>query len=135
MRQLAGTTSLNHVIGANTLYHAEYIRHYTGISPLLLPVILIDAVGDLSWNQTRDEFLLNSHGNPAPGKQGIVLHSPVSGGYELKDLTHYAGVVVFPYSITNGKVVEQYAMNIQMFVPTAEFAQSMVNDRTATYAP
>merc|ERR1711871_188452 len=37
--------------------------------------------------------------------------------------------------ITNGKVVEQYAMNIPLFAPSVEFAKTMINDRTATYRP
>ena len=135
LRQLAGAPSHNHVLGANTLYHAEYIRHYTGIAPILLPVTLIDAVGHISWTQTKKAFLLNSKSIRPDRKhsRGIRLVKP--SHYELRDLAQYAGVVVLPYSITNAKAVEQYAMNIPMFVPSVEFAQNMVIDRTATYGP
>ena len=42
-----------------------------------------------------------------------------------------------PYSITNTKSLEQYEMNIPMFVPTPTFALELglFDDRTATYDP
>jgi len=135
IRQLAFDKKFNHIIGGNTLYHTEYIRHYTGLSPLYLPATLISAVDGLTWTKQRNEFLWNSHEMPPSNPAIKLVKAGHEGRYELADLTKYAGVVVWPYSITNGKSVEQYAMNIPMFAPTAEFAKTLINDRTATYGP
>ena len=140
IRTLAFNKTLNHIIGGNTLYHSEYIRHYTGLTPLYLPATLISALGGISWSGGRTEFLINSNTPipkpPADKNKTIAIVEPThEGRYELSGLAKYAGVVVVPYSITNGKSVEQYAMNIPMFAPTVEFAKTMINDRTATYDP
>lgn len=42
--------------------------------------------------------------------------------YELTDLTKFKAVVMVPYSVTNSKGVEQYAMNMPMFVPSPALA-------------
>ena len=135
IESLAHDRKQRHVIGGNTLYHLEYIRHYTGLNPIYLPATLISAVNGISWHQNRSEFLLNSHMQPPANEKIKLVAQDAIGQYELTDLAKYAGVVYIPYSITNGKSAEQYAMNIPMFAPTIRFARSMINDRTATYDP
>jgi len=135
IRRLASDAISNHIIGANTLYHLEYIRHFTGIEPIYLPATMISAINGLTYSQQRPEFLWNSHEIPPAHPSIKLVRASHRGRYELVDLTKYMGVVLFPYSITNGKSAEQYAMNIPMFAPTVEFAKTIINDRTATYWP
>jgi len=140
LRFLASSGDERHVIGAQNIYDMEYVRHYTGIHPIYLPPTLFDALAGLTWKQNRQDFIWIGNKEfsiPAP-----LVHSKYrflkpnhAGHYELKDLTAYAGAVVFPYSISAGKVMEMYGMNIPIFAPSVELAKSMVNDRTATYMP
>jgi hypothetical protein len=140
VRFLASEAAERHVIGAAYVYDMEYVRHYTNVNPIYLPQTLVDALGGLSWNQTKPDFLwIGNKEMQIPHELTTskyrFLKGNHDGRYELKDLTAYAGVVVFPYSISAGKVLEHYSLNIPMFVPSVEFAKTMVNDRTATYMP
>ena len=138
--ELARDTNFPHVIGGNTLYHNEYIRHYTGINPIFLPVTLLDAFDEFPnrWSQSHHEFLWNSARSVKPPNFNDtfrLVEPHHEGSYTMLDLTKYAGVVIHPYSITNGKIVEQYALEIPMFAPTPEFSKHLINDRTATNNP
>ena len=141
LRYLASAGDERHVIGAQNIYDVEYVRHYTGIHPVYLPPTLYDALAGLTWKQTRAEFTWIGNMEfpiPAPlvnSKKYKFLKPNHAGHYDLKDLTGYAGAVLFPYSISAGKVMEQYGMNIPIFAPSVELAKTMVNDRTATYMP
>lgn len=57
------------------------------------------------------------------------------GRYETNNLGKFKAVVYLPYSVTNGKIVEQRALNLPIFVPSPSFWVDFVNDRTATYTP
>jgi len=102
-----------HVIGGMNLYDMEYVRHYTDIHPIYLPATLSDALAGLTWTETRHDFIwIGNKEFPVPAP---LIHSKYkflkpnhAGHYELKDLTAYAGAVVFPYSISAGKVMEMY---------------------------
>lgn len=140
LKLLAVDVNHRHVIGASTLYDAEYIRHYTGLSPILLPATLLDAVGGLSWTPSKSIFLWNGNAMPE------IYETFKESGVEFKlgpqftyTMTQYAGVVVVPYSITNARSVEQYAMKIPMFVPSIQFAKNLggtvFHDRTVAWEP
>ena len=131
-----------HILGPQTLYDVEYMRHYTGINPIFLPTTLIDAVGVRGrrmWNENRKIFLWNAHlHRGVPGeltslaKTSGHTYAAAPRNYRMEDLALYAGVVYLPYSVTNGKIVEQYAMSVPLFVPSVEFAMAldMFDDRT-----
>eukprot|EP00536_Pseudo-nitzschia_multiseries_P014554 jgi/Psemu1/39153/gm1.39153_g len=141
IRDLASDKEYPHIIGAYTVYHLEYIRHYTGLNPIFLPVTLLDALKGMPerWSQSRPEFLFNAEPNAyptPPSRDGFTLINPKSmNGYEMADLTKYAGVVLYPYSISSGKFIEQYALEMPIFAPTPKLAATMLFDRTSTYWP
>ena len=139
-----------HIIGPSTIYDVEYIRHYTGVRPIYLGSSFFDVLAGAEWTGERPEILWNAHLEPedfpaliraakitkAPwsGKPFQFVPPSHEGRYETRELTAYKAVVVFPYSVTNMKVVEQYAMALPMFVPDINFMQTawMFNDRTAS---
>ncbi len=95
------------------LYDMEYIRHYTDVHPIYLPATLFDALAGLTWKEARRDFIWI--GNKEFSVPASLVHSKYrflkpnhAGHYELEDLTTYAGAVLFPYSISAGKVMEMY---------------------------
>ena len=173
-----------HVLASSSVYDGEYIRHYTGVSPVLLSCGLDDAIGpDISWAGSHSAILWNSYHDLPPeltrllpaskapwtGEALDFVRMKVEGGldvrttggkkvelashrtraappamegkkrtsirYELSDLAEFKAVVVLPYSITNSKLVEQYAMNMPIFVPSPALGLPFVNDRTTVYDP
>ena len=140
VRELASAFSKRHIIGAMILYDVEYLRHYTGVNPILLPATLLGALGHLVWTPlSKTRFLWNTF-RPVPeilrnDTQFEFVPMGVPSPHTFKELAGHAGVVVEAYSITNAKVVEAYAMAIPIFAPSLAFAQNMITDRTATYDP
>ena len=149
-----------HVLASSNVYDGEYMRHYTGVNPILLGCGLEDAIGpNISWVGSRREILWNSYhplppelrellpGSQAPwdGKSfdfvkqladGLRFpHASSSVRLKMADLAEFKAVVALPYSITNFKVVEQYAMNMPLFVPSPALGASFVVDRTAVHGP
>lgn len=129
-----------HIVAPGYLHDVEYVRHYTGIQPLFLPVSLIEVLPkdpSMSYQGTKSEFIWNAYGSVP--KQLVdsshVFWKPK--GYQLSDFLQYKGVVHLPYSITNMKILEQYELNLPIFAPTPTFAiqSGMFNDRTATFGP
>mmetsp|Transcript_58109 Transcript_58109/g.160798 ORF Transcript_58109/g.160798 Transcript_58109/m.160798 type:complete len:426 (-) Transcript_58109:1476-2753(-) len=143
VRNLASDRAHPHIVGPQTLYDVEYVRHFTGVNPIFLPATLFDALrGEWyrSWTGSRPQFLWNAANEvpPPPALRNSrfeFVRAVWKGRYETRDLAEYQAIVYWPYSVSNGKIVEQYAMNIPMFVPTAEFAKVVYKDRTQSYDP
>eukprot|EP00449_Zooxanthella_nutricula_P035546 CAMPEP_0198619872 /NCGR_PEP_ID=MMETSP1462-20131121/161607_1 /TAXON_ID=1333877 /ORGANISM="Brandtodinium nutriculum, Strain RCC3387" /LENGTH=218 /DNA_ID=CAMNT_0044351671 /DNA_START=856 /DNA_END=1509 /DNA_ORIENTATION=+ len=127
------SVSRRHIVGAKSLYHWEYIRHYTGILPVFLPATLLDALRGISYSPSRPEFIWRSHRSLPPGAPPNLI-KPQRYNH-VSELTAYRGAVVLPYSVNSGKVVELYAMNIPLFLPTIRFGKQFMNDRTAVGRP
>eukprot|EP00929_Paragymnodinium_shiwhaense_P049017 TRINITY_DN24740_c0_g1_i7.p1 TRINITY_DN24740_c0_g1~~TRINITY_DN24740_c0_g1_i7.p1 ORF type:complete len:911 (-),score=61.87 TRINITY_DN24740_c0_g1_i7:760-3492(-) len=118
-----GNDSPFHAIGAYSVYDVEYIRHYTGVNPLYIAGHALDYVGKASWSTDRSlngGLLLNHKGLPGPyaslgSRRGVFADAKhkvraLKGSYNMADLAGYAAVVHFPYSVLNGKLVEQYSI-------------------------
>lgn len=128
-----------HIIGPGYIHDVEYVRHYSGINSIYLPFSLLEVIS-ASYSGSKPEILYN--GNLKPPHELTIqtdfeFVDPTSIRYELEDLAKYRAALVLPYSITNTKSLEQYEMNIPLFVPTQEFAVDLglFDDRTATYTP
>jgi len=122
------------VVGGNNRYDVEYIKHFTGIEPQLLPSFC----GYIS-----DKY--------APSKSGFLLAPVHHAGfgttfmseyqtrcksvnctaeliplrkkyphYRYSDLTAHAGIVYVPYQVSVMSLFEQYRMNIPLFFPSLE---------------
>eukprot|EP00656_Telonema_subtile_P035460 TRINITY_DN39436_c0_g1_i2.p1 TRINITY_DN39436_c0_g1~~TRINITY_DN39436_c0_g1_i2.p1 ORF type:complete len:510 (+),score=46.32 TRINITY_DN39436_c0_g1_i2:53-1582(+) len=143
-----------HIIGPGHLHEVEFLRHYTGIRPIYLPVSLFGVLQGITWSGSRREIIWNGDQSlimrdPELGKENLAatparglpfnfVDAKHEGWYETPKLATYTAVVYMPYSISNYKIVEQYTMNIPIFTPTPEFAardKSLYNDRTSTYEP
>jgi hypothetical protein len=126
-----------HIIAPGYVHDVEYIRHYTGIRPIYLPFSLLNLLPTNKYTgENKNAFIWNGAIHP-PNQLTANYQMTTPTKYELSDLLKYRGAIVTPYSITNTKSLEQYEMNIPMFVPTPGFAieLGLFDDRTATYSP
>ena len=127
-----------HIIAPGYVHDVEYIRHYTNIRSLYLPYSLLNVLPKQPYAGTlNNTYLWNAHINVPNQLRQSNYKFVKPRAYELVDWLQYKAVIVSPYSITNTKSLEQYEMNIPLFVPTPEFALELglFDDRTATYTP
>jgi len=129
-----------HIIAPGYVHDVEYVRHYTGIRPLYLPFSLLNVLPQSlqgkEYNGENGMFIWNAQKFRVPSELANYTMI-VPKNYELSDLLKYRAAIVLPYSITNTKSLEQYEMNIPLFVPSPNFALELglFHDRTATYGP
>ena len=134
-------------VAAGGRYDQEYIRYYTGLDPILLPVnSLWYAFNVTNFTQAKIEILvgplqLRSHPLITKMKEAAVeLNSSFQfstvkslyGNYQLQQIANHRAVVLFPYAVLSYGITELYAMGIPMFVPSIDFIVQLklVRDRT-----
>ena len=138
-------------IGANNFYDVQYIRHFTGITPELVPSYC-GYVTNETYIPDRKEFLLATV-KPIPLQDeflanltgaikmlGVQLEvypiRSLYGRYRFSDLVHHPGIIFLPYQVSLMSLFEQYRMNIPVFFPTLELLskwhleRNVVNERT-----
>jgi len=115
-----------HVIAAHYLYDIEYIYHYTGIYPILLPALQLDSINDI-YSGKNGKLFINGHVKPKEliellSNKFEFIHSDNYFGYNYKTISEMKAVIYLPYSISNYKFIDHYAMSIPIFSPTPRFA-------------
>jgi len=118
-------------------YDTEYIKYYTGITPIELYVTCFHIPSSISYKPVRKEILISPvHAtNLAPFSSVFDMNFKANTlGYDLKfftvksiyknykyeDLVNHKATVLFPYSVFSISMIEMYEMNIPMFVPSKE---------------
>jgi len=136
LQNMANSVIPKHVIGAHYLYDVEYIRHYTGISAILLPATQLDSI-DAKYTGTNELILVNSHIKPKDLIQTLkgsfdLIFSDYLGHHSYKFISQMKAVIYLPYSISNYKFIDHYAMQIPIFSPSPRFAIELhlYDDRT-----
>jgi hypothetical protein len=113
-------------------YDTEYIRHYTGITPIQLEVACFHLPRDLIYKPTRKEILISPvHASSVLPFASVAQMNSMAGGelkfsnvkdlypkYTYYDLMNHSACVLFPYSVFAISMIELYESNIPMFVPT-----------------
>lgn len=125
------------VVGANNRYDQEYIRYFTGIDARILPSLCVYTAA--VYRPTRPGFLLAMR--PREYKKskkfpqyfidkftaactllGVdVQLNPIRKlyvNYEYKDLASHRGIVHLPYQASVMAMLEQYRMNVPLFLPS-----------------
>ena len=124
IRVLASGTDPKHTIAAQNKYDLEYMKHYTGVSPVPLfsysglymgangysytpggKEVLVFNFWQDSLSQVSSRFVLKSASKP---DSHLVLDNAA---------THPA-VVFFPNSVSSYQFVELYSLSIPLFVPS-----------------
>ena len=134
-------------IAAGGRYDQEYIKYYTGVDAILLPVnSLWYAFNVTNFTQNRSEILvgpLQYQNHPLIRNMtdaAIVRNSSfrfstsktLYNHYSLQQITDHRAIVLLPYAVLSYGITELYALGIPIFVPTIEFLVQLelVTDRT-----
>lgn len=116
-------------------YDTEYIKHYTGITPIELYVSCCHIPSSISYIPIRKEILISpvhassvkpftsiEHMNEMATQMGYSLTfsavKSIYPNYKYSDLTNHRATVLFPYSAFSISMIELYELNIPMFVPS-----------------
>ena len=134
-------------VAAGGRYDQEYIKYYTGLDAIFLPVNSLWYAGNATkFTQNRTEILvgpLQHHSHPLITNMtsaAVALNTSfrfstvksLYGNYELQQIANHRAVVLFPYAVLSYGITELYALGIPMFVPSIEFIfkLKLVYDRT-----
>lgn len=136
IRNMVKSIVPRHVIGAHYLYDIEYIKYYTGVTPILLPATQLDSIG-VKYIGNKETIFINGHAKPPELFQLLssdfkTIHSDEYRNYNYKTISEMKAVIYLPYSISNYKFIDHYAMGIPIFSPSPQFAVELklYNDRT-----
>jgi hypothetical protein len=120
------------VVAANNLFDVEYMRYFTGLTPRLLPSRC--AYTGTSYNPTRPGFLLGLRRdwkfreffirklNAACLSLNVTVRLASTRDlyprYHWSDLASHRGIVPLPSQASMMGILEQYRMNIPLFLPS-----------------
>uniref|UniRef100_A0A6C0AJ98 Glycosyltransferase n=1 Tax=viral metagenome TaxID=1070528 RepID=A0A6C0AJ98_9ZZZZ len=127
-------------------YDAEYIKHYTGITPHALDVACFHLPRTLAYRPTRKEILISpvhaqcvlpfsslEHMNSMALQDGSDLvfsrAHHLYGNFKYEDLVNHPACVLFPYSAFSISMIEMYELNIPMFVPSPSILTEMTGPK------
>jgi hypothetical protein len=136
-----------HFIAAGGRYDQEYIKYYTGLDAILLPVnSLWYAFNVTRFTQSRAEILvgpLQNRKHPLIANMtqtAAALNSSFQfatakslyGHYQLQQIANHRAVILLPYAVLSYGITELYALGIPIFVPSIDFIVhlKLVRDRT-----
>lgn len=122
------------IIAANNQYDAQYMRYYTGLTPRLLPSRC--GYTRATYNPTRSGYLLglrrdsefrdffidsiNSACKAMNVSVQLASIRDLYPTYKWKDLAAHRGIVPLPCQPSMIGIIEQYRMNIPLFLPSKE---------------
>ena len=129
-----------HVIGAVSHYHREYIRYFTGLTVDYLPALSLYTNASYAPSPTRRSFLLLAQKvgfvnqelgdlwesafarayDRLPRRSLRFILDPLRmryPAYEFADLAVHRGVVHVPYHVSTMSIFEHYRMSIPLFFP------------------
>ena len=131
--------SLNKLIlGAESKYDLEYLRHYTGLRPLPLYNFAGVYTAGNPYSPTRDEIIMFGGGgqnvkeiakqmSDAVKSVKVVHIRTLYPHYSLLDLVKHRAVVFVPYAVMTYKITELYSLNIPMIVPSIKYYRTILH--------
>lgn len=137
---LASMDNPQHIVAAESMYDAEYLRHYTGIIPLPLFSFsgFYTQVPGNEYSPTHNEILVFNFWEDSikTSTSKFVLKNvrELYPTYSLANLASHRAIVFFPYSVMSYKFTELYSLSIPLFLPSMQLmrAKRFVNlDRTS----
>jgi hypothetical protein len=122
---------------AMSKYDSEYLFHFTGLKATKLYAYGGFYAKNVRYNPIKSEILVgptNSLGRLAKKlldelkKLSLNQSGPkfnhireLYKRYELQDLANHRAIVIFPYAVMSYSIVDFYASNLPIFVPSMEF--------------
>ena len=127
-----------HVVAAGTVFDAQYVNYFTGLTPVVLDMSALGyaprfAEGGLAHTMKRPEILVGPlHlGNfkqvawfftkdyRERSKFKFATASGLYGHYRLADLMQHRAMVIMPYSVASIGLNEVHALGLPIFAPSA----------------
>ena len=140
LHMLASMDKPKHVIAAESMYDLEYLRHYTGISPLPLYSYsgFYSQLPGNEYSPKREEILVFNHWEDgiAGSTSKFVLKEirQVYPRFTFANLASHRAIVFFPYSVMSYKFTELYSLSIPLFLPSMQLMRArrfVSSDRTS----
>jgi len=135
LNALVSMDNPKHIIGAESAYDREYLRHYTGLDPLPLYSFSGFYTANNTYAPKRHEILAFGTWDDRLATKITKFHiHPVHRlyqRYQLSDLVNHPAVVFLPYSVMSYKLTEIYSLCIPLFMPSMTFIRNV--RRTVTY--
>ncbi len=124
------------IVATTNTYDAEYMRHFTQVSPTILPYPC-QYIRHLYSTPTNEQFLLFPVAKAfkkyfmeqlffhlQQGHFNVSIRdfkgTPTRNTITLKDTVNYQGVILIPNDASSLAMTEIYRMNIPLFVPTIQ---------------
>ncbi|CAF1288151.1 unnamed protein product [Adineta steineri] len=124
------------IVAANNLYDAEYIRYFTGITPIIIPSLcdytnvtyapIIKKpflIATMYVDKFRFQFMRNLKSSLKRSNTSITvgyLRDIYKERYEYSDIASHPGIIYIPYQVSLMSLFEQYRMNIPLFFPSID---------------
>ena len=124
IRVLASGTDPKHAIAAQSKYDLEYLKHYTGVSPVPLFSYAGMYMRDngFSYSPEGKEVLVFNfwHDSLSKASARFVLKSASKSDSHLvlDNAANHPAVVFFPNSVSSYLFVELYSLSVPLFVPS-----------------
>ena len=132
LHALASMDNPKHIIGAESRYDQEYLRHYTGLDSFPLYSYSGFYTANNSYSPKREGILCMSKFNGAcsslimrTSKFRVVNVRTLYPHYDLSDLTSHRAVVFIPYAVMTYKITEVYSLGIPLFMPSMKYLKAV----------
>ena len=124
----------NNLIAANNVYDAKYVEYFTGIKPVVIPLVCSYVntsyspkrkhilLADMSSPHFQDWFLRELNHDLDKHNLGLSVKPlrSVYHQYTFSDLAAHEAIIYVPYQVSMTTFCENYQMNIPMFFPMPE---------------
>ena len=116
-----------HILGAESFYDKEYLKHYTGLVPLPLYSFSGFYRSKNTYAPTRKEILAFGIWDDrlSTSKFQIQQVHSIYKRYQSSDLVKHRAIVFLPYSVMSYTLTELYSLCIPLFVPSMSFIRNV----------
>ena len=129
---LASMDSPKHIIGAESRYDQEYLRHYTGLDSFPLYSYSGFYTANNPYSPKREEILCMTWPklNAICSMRGISTFKVVNvrelyPHYKLSNLASHRAIVFIPYAVMTYKITEVYSLGIPLFMPSMKLLKTL----------
>jgi hypothetical protein len=122
-------------LAANNRADADYLEHYTGLKPVLLPGACSYTAGEYTGARTAAVICtpdddLAAAACAALSSEAIPLRAGL-GRYSRADLYDHRALVFIPYNVSIMSLFEHYAAGAPTYVPTRRFLKQLMAEHPA----
>jgi hypothetical protein len=121
------------VLAANNRADADYLEHYTGLRPAVLPGACAYAAD--AYTGTREQVVVCSPDDDlarticdALSVGAIPLRAGLGQRYERADLYAHRALVYLPYNVSIMSLFEHYAAGAPVYIPERGFLKQLMRD-------